>query len=118
MNNGKCQIDNCLKSGEFGCLQCAPNFYNTQAGLCAAYDAGCRTYRHGVCVDCLPNFIFNNGSCKIQGCSSQSGSICKTCATGYSLSADGICRIPNCLQSVQDKCLICASGYHVSAGKC
>ena len=116
--NGECQIANCARSSEYGCVECAPYFFATEAGVCSPFEAGCRTYRHGSCVDCLPNFIFSNGACNMVGCSAQSNGVCKTCSTGYVLNGGGVCRIPNCLQSIQDRCLICDAGYHLTSGKC
>lgn len=81
---------------DFTCSACLDTYFISETGLeCVPRAPGC-IYNKGKCVRCIQPFIFDNGKCKIAGCSRYNLDGCEACLAPFVESPDRGCRIPNC----------------------
>ena len=58
-----CQLKNCHRSDNSGCVQCAPQ-YHIKAGECLIDNVNCLFYKNGNCELCAKGYVLSsNGEC-------------------------------------------------------
>lgn len=124
-SDGTCmkKIANCRNydSKTYTCADCVDGFYVSESRQeCKPKVAGCQ-YTAGKCSNCYKPFVYDNGSCKIVGCSDFDFVGCKQCVVPFQLIGNGVCAIDNCVSLTPSGsgCANCRDGYlPTSNGAC
>lgn len=131
----KVNVENCLRMGEIGCLECKTGYSLSNPFQCVLGGvANCLKYGPtGVCTQCNQGFYANNeGECTartLENClkPDDGGQDCLICDVGYYLDSSNSKRCllrtnMSCEEYIResDQCVKCRAGYYLddSTGKC